>query len=250
MRVDTGCIVAMESRVQYDIQMVPGVKTALFGGEGLFFATLTGPGRIMLQTMPFSRLADRILAAAPRAAAQRLSFRRTRDALPTKIDTSRLTLRAPIRGDAPALAQLADNKNIAEKLSRLPSPYSQRDAIAFIEIFAQRADERPYAIISHAGAFLGIVGFTFAIGQHPELGYWLGEPHWGKGYMSEAVKGLIEAAHATHLFPVIRARALTTNIGSVNVLEKAGFKNVGETTDVIGTNLGKQVFVFRLEQPR
>jgi uncharacterized protein (TIGR00266 family) len=67
LRVDTGCIVAMESQVQYDIQLVPGIKTALFGGEGLFFATLTGPGKIMLQTMPFSRLADRILAAAPRA---------------------------------------------------------------------------------------------------------------------------------------------------------------------------------------
>ena len=67
LRVDTGCIVAMEAQVQYDIQLVPGVKTALFGGEGLFFATLTGPGRIMLQTMPFSRLADRIIASAPRA---------------------------------------------------------------------------------------------------------------------------------------------------------------------------------------
>ena len=67
LRVDTGCIVAMESQVQYDIQMVPGVKTALFGGEGLFFATLAGPGRVMLQTMPFSRLADRIIASAPRA---------------------------------------------------------------------------------------------------------------------------------------------------------------------------------------
>ena len=67
LRVDTGCIVAMEAQVQYDIQMVPGVKTALFGGEGLFFATLTGPGRVMLQTMPFSRLADRIIASAPRA---------------------------------------------------------------------------------------------------------------------------------------------------------------------------------------
>jgi hypothetical protein len=47
--------------------MVPGVKTALFGGEGLFFANLTGPGRVVLQTMPFSRLADRIIAASPRA---------------------------------------------------------------------------------------------------------------------------------------------------------------------------------------
>ncbi|HEY4304581.1 MAG TPA: TIGR00266 family protein [Gemmatimonadaceae bacterium] len=65
LRVDTGCLVAMDVSVDYDIQMVPGVKTALFGGEGLFFARLQGPGRVMLQTMPFSRLADRILAAAP-----------------------------------------------------------------------------------------------------------------------------------------------------------------------------------------
>jgi uncharacterized protein (TIGR00266 family) len=67
LRVDTGCLVAMEESVDYDIQMVPGIKTALFGGEGLFFVKLTGPGRVVLQTLPFSRLADRIIAAAPRA---------------------------------------------------------------------------------------------------------------------------------------------------------------------------------------
>jgi uncharacterized protein (TIGR00266 family) len=66
LRVDTGCLVAMEPSVSYDIKMVPGIKTALFGGEGLFFAHLTGPGRVILQTMPFARLADRILAASAR----------------------------------------------------------------------------------------------------------------------------------------------------------------------------------------
>src|SRR6476469_31376 len=71
LRVDTGCIVAMEETVDYDIQMVPGVKTALFGGEGLFFAALRGPGRVLLQTLPFSRLADRIIAASPRAGGSR-----------------------------------------------------------------------------------------------------------------------------------------------------------------------------------
>ncbi len=65
LRVDTGCLVAFEQSVGYDIQLVPGVKTALFGGEGLFFVHLTGPGRVVLQTLPFSRLADRIIAAAP-----------------------------------------------------------------------------------------------------------------------------------------------------------------------------------------
>jgi uncharacterized protein (TIGR00266 family) len=66
LRVDTGCLAAFQPSVDYDIQMVGGVKTALFGGEGLFFATLRGPGKIWLQSLPFSRLAGRIVAAAPR----------------------------------------------------------------------------------------------------------------------------------------------------------------------------------------
>jgi len=65
LRVDTGCIVGFQPSVDYDIQFVGKIKSALFGGEGLFFATLRGPGRIWLQSLPFSRMADRILAAAP-----------------------------------------------------------------------------------------------------------------------------------------------------------------------------------------
>lgn len=65
IRVDTGCIVAFQPTVDYDIQMVGGIKTALFGGEGLFFATLRGPGRVWLQSLPLSRLAGRITAASP-----------------------------------------------------------------------------------------------------------------------------------------------------------------------------------------
>jgi uncharacterized protein (TIGR00266 family) len=65
LRVDTGCIVALQPSVTYDIQLVGGIKTALFGGEGLFFATLTGPGRVWLQSLPLSRLAGRIYKAIP-----------------------------------------------------------------------------------------------------------------------------------------------------------------------------------------
>jgi len=60
LKVDTGCLVALDASVDYDIVRVGGIKTSLFGGEGLFFAALTGPGRVWLQTLPFSRLADRI----------------------------------------------------------------------------------------------------------------------------------------------------------------------------------------------
>lgn len=64
LRVDTGCLVAFAPSVDYDIQFIGGFRNALFGGEGLFLATLTGPGKVYLQSLPFSRLADRILAAA------------------------------------------------------------------------------------------------------------------------------------------------------------------------------------------
>lgn len=63
LRVDTGCLVALTQSVQYDIQFVGGIKNTLFGGEGLFFAVLTGPGDVWLQSLPFSRLAGRIMAA-------------------------------------------------------------------------------------------------------------------------------------------------------------------------------------------
>lgn len=65
LKVDTGCIVGYTNTVNYDIQRAGGLKSMLLGGEGLFFATLTGPGKIWLQTLPFSRLAGRIYAAAP-----------------------------------------------------------------------------------------------------------------------------------------------------------------------------------------
>ena len=64
LRVDTGCIVAFTASVDYDIQMVRGIKNAIFGGEGLFFAVLRGPGKVWLQSLPVSRLASRILSYA------------------------------------------------------------------------------------------------------------------------------------------------------------------------------------------
>ncbi|MDC7701290.1 TIGR00266 family protein [Vogesella indigofera] len=67
LRVDTGCVVAYQPTVDFDIEYVGKLKSALFGGEGLFFAKLTGPGRVWLQSLPLSRLADRIVAASPKA---------------------------------------------------------------------------------------------------------------------------------------------------------------------------------------
>ena len=76
LRVDTGCLVAFDSTVDYDIARVGGIKTSLFGGEGLFFASLTGPGRVWLQTLPFSRLAERITALPGRQGRRQARLRR------------------------------------------------------------------------------------------------------------------------------------------------------------------------------
>ncbi len=67
LKVDTGCIVGFTKDVDYDIEFIGGIRNSIFGGEGLFFATLRGPGTVYVQSLPFSRMADRIIASAPRA---------------------------------------------------------------------------------------------------------------------------------------------------------------------------------------
>lgn len=66
LKIDTGCLVSMETSVDYNVEFVGNIKSAIFGGEGLFFATLKGPGNVWLQSLPFSRLADRMIAAGKR----------------------------------------------------------------------------------------------------------------------------------------------------------------------------------------
>jgi RimJ/RimL family protein N-acetyltransferase len=183
------------------------------------------------------------------AATHRLTMRRIRDMLPGKISSKRLVLRAPMRGDVPDLVRLADNKAIAVKLARLPSPYTRADAVGFVEIFSQRADERPYAITLNE-RFIGVIGFSYHEGQPPELGYWLGEPYWGQGLMTEAGRALIDAAHPTHQYDVIVARALADNEGSLNVLEKLGFKRKGKAKSEAAATFGKPIVLLELQRPR
>lgn len=75
LRVDTGCLVAFTDGIEYDIEMVKGLKSMMFGGEGLWLATLRGTGTVWLQSLPFSRLADRVLAAAPSAGGKSMGER-------------------------------------------------------------------------------------------------------------------------------------------------------------------------------
>lgn len=67
LKVDTGCIIGFTKDVDYDIEFIGGIKNTIFGGEGMFYATLRGPGTVYVQSLPFSRLADRIIASAPKS---------------------------------------------------------------------------------------------------------------------------------------------------------------------------------------
>ena len=67
LKVDTGCIIGFTQDIDYDIEFIGGIRNSIFGGEGLFYATLRGPGTVYVQSLPFSRLADRIIASAPKA---------------------------------------------------------------------------------------------------------------------------------------------------------------------------------------
>lgn len=71
LKIDTGCIVGFTSNVNYDIEFVGGIKNTFFGGEGVFFAKLSGPGKVWIQSLPFSRLADRIISSAPKMGGRR-----------------------------------------------------------------------------------------------------------------------------------------------------------------------------------
>lgn len=71
LKVDTGCIVAFTKDIDYDIQFVGGIRNTFFGGEGLFFGALRGPGTVWIQSLPFSRLADRIISSAPKMGGKR-----------------------------------------------------------------------------------------------------------------------------------------------------------------------------------
>jgi RimJ/RimL family protein N-acetyltransferase len=165
--------------------------------------------------------------------------------LPTTIRTERLVLVTPTLAHAPAIAQLCNNINVHKWMARLPFPYALSDAEFFINEIAPSAAECCYAMMRD-GELLGVVGLHFAEGEAPELGYWLGEPHWGAGYATEAARALVAAAQAAGA-TTLRSRALETNAGSRNVLKKAGFMETGTGIEATNNLAGQTMVLMRLE---
>jgi len=168
-----------------------------------------------------------------------------KDRLPTTIRTARLVLAEPTLAHVPEMAILANNKAIHAVLSRLPYPYGESDGRFFVETIARGDSEFAWAI-EHNGVFVGVIGLHLLPGRLPELGYWLGEPHWGQGFATEAGLAAVAAARAAGAAG-LRSRALLDNLGSRNVLRKLGFLEIGEDIDTTGTLVGRKIMQMRLE---
>jgi RimJ/RimL family protein N-acetyltransferase len=142
------------------------------------------------------------------------------------LETKRLTLRAPTLKDAKAIAVLANDRRIAENTARIPHPYKLADAESFIA-GANKADGETVFLIVRNGTIMGACGVAVADPNAPELGYWLGVPHWGQGFATEALHAVIDFAFSEFEHTALHAGARVTNPASRRVLEKCGFQWTG-----------------------
>ncbi|RST85235.1 N-acetyltransferase [Aquibium carbonis] len=143
--------------------------------------------------------------------------------------TERLLLRPPHADDVPELAELANDRRVAEMLGRMPHPYGEAEARAFIANARQRkAGGCVYAITnSDNGAFIGCIGLD-PRAHGLELGYWIGQPYWGRGYATEAAHAAVDLAFRVTRIDVLHVSCRVTNAASRRVIHKCGFQYAGQ----------------------
>nr|WP_316977827.1 8-oxo-dGTP diphosphatase MutT [Shumkonia mesophila] len=150
------------------------------------------------------------------------------------IATARLRLRPPAAEDGPALMALAGEWEVARFTAFIPHPYAESDAREFIATAAAKRAHRQEAIFvlerRAEGDVIGAVGVAVDGAAGGEVGYWVGKPHWGRGYAAEAVKGLLGLAFDGLGLERVGAAVMKENAASARVLEKAGFARRGEGT--------------------
>ena len=143
------------------------------------------------------------------------------------LETERLVLRAPRDEDAKAIATLINDRRIAQNTLRIPHPYALADAEAFIASANRAGGETVFLITGRDHRILGGCGIAKLDGETPEIGYWLGVAHWGKGYATEAARAVIDHAFADLGCDTLLAGARVSNPASRRVLEKCGFQWTG-----------------------
>jgi len=142
------------------------------------------------------------------------------------LKTRRLVLRAPVPGDARALAALMNDRRIAENTARVPHPYTLKDAETFIDSVTG-GSELSFLVTLSDGRVIGGCGIATLRADGPEIGYAIGVAHWGHGYATEAARAVIDHAFRDIGLNELLAGARVSNPASRRVLEKCGFQWTG-----------------------
>jgi RimJ/RimL family protein N-acetyltransferase len=141
--------------------------------------------------------------------------------------TERLVMRPPHEDDFPDLVSLANNRKVAEMLARMPHPYGEAEARTFLAL-TQDSPEAVYALtLAGNGQFIGCAGLN-ATERGLELGYWIGEPYWGKGYATEAAHALVDLAFRATTVNAVHVSCRVINPASRRVIHKCGFQYAGQ----------------------
>ena len=144
------------------------------------------------------------------------------------LKTERLTLRGLTSDDAVDIGALANDWDIARRMTRLPHPYGIEDARFYLREIAP--NEVALGITYDGRALLGIAGLVpHATDETAELGYWLGRPHWGKGIATEAARAIVEYGFEELRLPALTSGCFVDNVPSWQVLTKLGFVEVGRS---------------------
>ncbi len=146
-----------------------------------------------------------------------------REASSCVLETDRLALRRPTLADVRAIAHLANDRRIAENTRRLPHPYLQDHAVEFVRAIATDRRETVF-LIEHTHSPIGLVGIDWREQGAPELGYWLGVEHWGRGFGTEAARAVIDFFFEEFDVEHLVSGARVANPSSRNILEKCGFQ--------------------------
>jgi RimJ/RimL family protein N-acetyltransferase len=146
-----------------------------------------------------------------------------REASRCVLETERLMLRKPTLADVKAIADLANDRRIAENTRRMPHPYSQEHAIEFVRGTAD--DDRGTVFLIESNFVpIGVVGIDWRQPEAPELGYWLGVDHWGQGFGTEAARAVIDFTFEEFDVEHLMSGARVSTPSSRNILEKCGFQ--------------------------
>lgn len=158
-----------------------------------------------------------------------------------KIETERLILSALKASDVPAIVKYAGNKKISDYTSHIPFPYEEKDAVFWINMAQQGLRNGTHLILGirlkQNEEFIGGIGLTIhSTYKRAEIGYWIAEDHWNKGYTSEAAKALIDYAFQEMGLHKITSSYMSKNPASGKVMEKCGMHKEGEQKDQILKN--------------